>query len=156
MRVLGLTLTLLVIALALPSRLISASDAVSVAYVGGTLDSLSRKVDGRIRTVNPDFLVFDAGRFHLNVPYDKVNLLEYGQKADRRYAMAVLVSPVFLLSKSRQHFLTLGYTDAQGKQQALVLRVSKGDIRSVLVALEARTGLKVQYQDSEARKAGKG
>jgi hypothetical protein len=34
--------------------------------------------------------------------------------------------------------------------------VDKGDIRSVLVSLEARTGRKVQYQDDEARKAGKG
>jgi hypothetical protein len=70
--------------------------------------------------------------------------------------MAIVVSPMFLLSKSRRHFLTVGYTDEQGNQQALIFRVDKGDIRSVLVSLEARTGRKVQYQDDEARKAGKG
>ena len=63
---------------------------------------------------------------------------------------------MFLLSKSRKHFLTIGYMDEEGKQQALVFRVDKGGIRSALVSLEARTGLKVQYQDEEARKAGKG
>jgi hypothetical protein len=38
----------------------------------------------------------------------------------------------------------------------VVFRVEKGDIRSVLVGLEARTGRRVEYQDDEARKAGKG
>jgi hypothetical protein len=70
--------------------------------------------------------------------------------------MAAVISPLFLLSKKRQHFLTVGFSDAQGKQQALVFKVDKKKIRSVLVALEARTGLKVQFQDQEARKAGKG
>jgi hypothetical protein len=70
--------------------------------------------------------------------------------------MAVIVSPMFLLSKKRSHFLTLGYTDEEGRQQAMVFRVDKNDIRSVLVSLEARTGRKVQFQDEEARKAGKG
>ena len=88
--------------------------------------------------------------------YDRVNLLEYGQKVDRRLLAAAVISPMFLLSKSRKHFLTIGYMDEDGRQQALVFRVDKGSIRSALVSLEARTGLKVQYQDEEARKAGKG
>ena len=92
----------------------------------------------------------------MKIPYERINLLEYGQKVDRRYAMAFLLSPVFILSKSRQHFLTIGYTDENGKQQAMIFRVGKGDVRPALVSLEARTGLKVQYQDGEARKAGKG
>ena len=50
----------------------------------------------------------------------------------------------------------VGYTREDGKQQAPVFRVGTGDIRATLVSLEARTGLKIQYQDSEARKAGKG
>lgn len=70
--------------------------------------------------------------------------------------MAVVISPVFLLAKTRKHFLTVGYTDEDGKQQAMVFRLDKNGIRPMLVGLEARTGLKVQYQDPEARKAGKG
>jgi len=50
----------------------------------------------------------------------------------------------------------LGYADEAGKQQAAVFQVGKGDIRSILAGLEARTGLKVSYQDDEARRAGKG
>jgi hypothetical protein len=38
----------------------------------------------------------------------------------------------------------------------MIFRVSKNDIRALLVSLEARTGRKVTFQDEEARKAGKG
>jgi len=96
------------------------------------------------------------GSTEVKVPYQKVNTLEYGQNVSRRYAAAVLISPVLLLSKARRHFVTIGYEDADGRQQALVFRVGKGDIRGVLTGLEARTGRRVEYQDDEARKAGKG
>lgn len=92
----------------------------------------------------------------VTVPYSRINVLEYGQKVDRRYLSAVFISPLFILAKTRKHFLTVGYEDEQGKQQALVFRVEKADIRAVLVSLEARTGRKIQFQDEEARKAGKG
>jgi hypothetical protein len=49
----------------------------------------------------------------------------------------------------------MGYEDIEGKQQALVFRVEKGDIRSVLASLEARTGRRVEYQDDEARKGSR-
>jgi hypothetical protein len=38
----------------------------------------------------------------------------------------------------------------------MVLQVGKEEIRPLLVSLEARTGRSVEYQDEEARKAGKG
>jgi hypothetical protein len=61
-----------------------------------------------------------------------------------------------LLSKKRAHFLTVGFTDELGHQQAVVLEVAKGNIRATLVSLEARTGRKIEYQDEDARRAGKG
>jgi hypothetical protein len=60
-----------------------------------------------------------------------------------------------LLSKSRKHFVTLGYADSEGQQQALVFQVEKGDIRTVLASLEARTGRRIEYQDDEARKGNR-
>jgi hypothetical protein len=92
----------------------------------------------------------------LQIPYQKINTVEYGQNVSRRYAEAILLSPVFLLAKNHKHFVTVGYVDSDGKQQALVFRVDKGDIRSLLAAPEARTGRRVEFQDQEARKAGKG
>ena len=125
-------------------------------YVGGTVAAFQGKVEGTIRTTDEHMFLFVTRTTALRIPYDRINLLEYGQKVDRRYAMAFIVSPIFLLSKSRRHFLTVGYSDDQGRQQAIVFRVDKNDVRSVLASLEARTGRKVEYQDQEARKAGKG
>jgi hypothetical protein len=125
-------------------------------YVGGTASTLASGNTGSIDASDQRYLAFYTKRGQVRVSYDRVNLLEYGQKVDRRLLAAAVISPMFLLSKSRKHFLTIGYMDEDGRQQALVFRVDKGSIRSALVSLEARTGLKIQYQDEEARKAGKG
>jgi hypothetical protein len=157
MRILLLTAfwLVLIVMLAPPSR-IDASEAMHAEYVGGTTADLHDKTGGSLIISPGEHLEFRWTKSAVRVDYSKINLLEYGQKVDRRYAMALLVSPMFLLSKSRQHFLTIGYTDQENRQQAMVLRVGKGEIRSVLASLEARTGLKIQYQDTEARKAGRG
>lgn len=125
-------------------------------YVGGTLPSIAHNSGGSIRATDGEFFQFRTHSGTFKLPYQKINLIEYGQKVDRRYILAILISPLFLLAKSRKHYVTLGYADEAGKQQAVVFQVGKGDIRSLLASLEARTGLKVSYQDDEARKAGKG
>jgi hypothetical protein len=125
-------------------------------YAGGTSSQLAAGVAGQIELTDEDYFAFYSRKTQVRVPYDRINLIEYGQNVSRRLALAVLVSPLFMLSKTRKHFLTVGYVGEDGKQQALVFRVDKGGIRSTLVSLEARTGLKVEYQDEEARKAGKG
>ncbi len=134
----------------------AANNGGHVEYVGGTRSDLPGGSGGNIEVSDDHYMVFWAKKTNVRVAYDKVNLLEYGQKVDRRVAMAVVISPLFLLSKKRQHFLSIGYTDEEGRQQALIFRVEKSDVRMILVSLEARTGLKVQYQDEEARKGGKG
>lgn len=125
-------------------------------FIGGTVEDLPVGVNGALFTTHRLMFHFATKKTTLAVPYERINLLEYGQKVDRRYVAAVLLSPLFLLSKSRRHFLTLGYVDERGDQQALVFQVEKGDVRVVLASLEARTGVKVTFQDEEARKAGKG
>jgi hypothetical protein len=92
----------------------------------------------------------------ISIAWSDVSNIEYGLHVDRRYVEAILISPLFLIAKRRTHFLTIGYRDGGGTQQAVVFEVSKGDIRQLLVSLEARTGRRVEYQDEEARKAGKG
>jgi hypothetical protein len=125
-------------------------------YVGGTRADIPNGSGGSIEAVDEQYFVFYSKGVSLRIPYEKIDVVEYGQKVDRRYLMAVLISPVFVLSKRRQHFLTVGYTDEAGREQAVIFRVDKDHIRVMLVSLEARTGRKVQYQDVEARKAGKG
>src|SRR5579884_456086 len=127
-----------------------------VEYVGGTIAQIPPGCQGYAQTLDEQSFVFYSRGASWRVPYESINLLEYGQNVNRRLAAAVLISPLFILSKARQHFLTIGYTDEQGKQQALIFRVDKGDIRLILATLEARTGRRVEFQDEEARKAGRG
>jgi hypothetical protein len=124
-------------------------------FVGGTLSSIPAKTNAHLDLTGSDAMVFRSGGTELRIVYQKINALEYGQAVNRRIAEAVLLSPIFLLSKSRKHFVTVEYVDSGGKQQALVFRVEKGDIRPVLAALEARSGRRIEFQDDEARKAGK-
>lgn len=138
------------------SPLIAKGRGGRAAYVGGTVAALSARAEGSIDTTDQQDFVFQAASATIRVPYARINLLEYGQRVNRRYAMAVLISPLLLLSKARKHFLTVAYADPEGSQQALIFQVDKDDIRYVLVSLEVKTGLKVQFQDQEARKAGKG
>jgi hypothetical protein len=133
-----------------------AEPGIKTQLVGGTPAGISVKAKVLLDYTGASELIFRCGTAEIRVPYLKVNTLEYGQTVTRRIAEALLISPILLLSKSRKHFVTLGYVDSDGKQQVLVFRVEKGDIRSVLVGLEARTGRRVEFQDDEARKAIKG
>ncbi|MEO8099887.1 MAG: hypothetical protein ABI811_19470 [Acidobacteriota bacterium] len=126
----------------------------AVDYIGGTSQLVKAGASGRIELADDQYFAFYARKSQLRVPYARINLIEYGQQVDRRLALALVISPIFLLSKARRHFLTLGYADERGVQQAMVFRVDKNSIRAALVALEARTGLRIAYQDAEARKAG--
>jgi hypothetical protein len=142
--------------LVLSLTLAAAEPGIRTRFAGGTVPGVSSKSKARLDLTGSDTLVVRDGKTDLRIEYRKINTIEYGQNVSRRYAAAILISPLLLLSKSRKHFVTLGYMDQDGKQQAIVFRFDKGDIRSVLAGLEARTGRRVEYQDDEARKSGKG
>lgn len=125
-------------------------------YIGGTAAQIAVGTPGAMAVNDAQYFAFYSRKANLRVAYNKINLLEYGQTVSRRLDLAVVISPAFLLVKKRKHFLTVGYEDDDGRQQALVFRVDKNDIRAMLASLEARTGQKVQFQDEEARKAGRG
>ena len=136
--------------------LLAADAGDRVQYVGGTISALPGRIDGSMNTREDEVLLFQTKEVTVQIPYDKINEIEYGQRVGRRYAEAILISPVFLLSKTRKHFLTVGFIDDHGRQQAMIFQVGKNNVRSILVVLEAKSGRKVEYQDDDARRAGKG
>ena len=140
----------------LPSLLEAGDAGIRAHVLGGTVAQLPGKSEGSISLTEEDVFLFRTKKTTLRISYQRIHTVEYGQRVSRRYMEAVLISPILLLSKTRKHFVTIGYSDDQGRQQALVFRVSKKDVRPVLAALEARTGRKVEFQDDEARKSGKG
>jgi hypothetical protein len=125
-------------------------------YIGGTVTSIKEGDEGKSSAKDEKVFTFETGKEKLDIPYDKVDSIEYGQKAGRRVGVAFVINPIFIFSKKRRHFLTIGYTDADGKQQAAVFEMGKDVVRVTLATLEARTGKKIEYQDDEARKSGRG
>ncbi len=147
---------LLVVTLLSPSAAF-AVDGKKAAYAGGTVAGIRQQAEGTFQTSDPERLRFDAGKHGgLEIPYKNITGLEYGQKAGRRVAVAVLISPLALFSKKRNHFLTVTYTDASGAEQAAVFELGKDIIRTSLKVLEVRSGREIEYQDEDARKSGLG
>jgi hypothetical protein len=147
---------LLPISVLLALAAFAAEPGIKTEIVGGTVSGIVAKSTAHLDYSSTDEMVFHCISGEIHVNYRKVNTLEYGQAVSRRYAAAIFISPLLLLSKVRKHFVTVGYEDAEGHQQVLVFRVEKNDIRSVLAGLEARTGRRIEFQDDEARKSVKG
>lgn len=126
------------------------------SYVGGTVTTIKENTEGDTSTKDEKIYTFTTKGATLSIPYDRVDSLEYGQKAGRRVGLALTISPWLLLSKKRKHFLTISWKDEADKQQAVVFELGKDIIRTELATLEARTGRKIEYQDDEARKSGRG
>lgn len=120
---------------------------------------MPEKTEGRLDTANEAALTFTPDKKQvqaLAIPYDKITSIEYGQKAGRRVGVAIMISPLALFSKKRKHFLTVSYSDSAGKDQAAVLELGKDIIRTTLTIVQTRSGKEIEYQDDEARKAGRG
>ena len=135
--------------------LASGVSAERAVYRGGTLAVPQQDDSGVPLTSDPAAFVFRHERGELRVAYSQINLLEYGQKAGRRLGLSIAVSPLFLLSKKHRHYLTIGFRDEAGEQQAAVFELGKKTVRSTLAGLEARTGVRVEYENEQARQAAR-
>ena len=130
-----------------------ALDGKKAQYVGGT-SNVPESAEAVLNVSGTEVVTFQWKDGKWEIPYSSVTGLSYGQHAGRRIGIAIAVSPIALLSKKRRHYLTIEYSDAQGKTQAAIFEVGKDAIRSTLTVMEVRTGKKVEYEDDEARKAG--
>ena len=94
---------------------IDVQDAALVATIGGK--------DGKI----------------VEIPYAGITAMEYERSAHRRWKTAVLLSPLFLLSKGKKHWFALIQDDEE-----TVFQLSKSNYGEVLNAIESKTGQKVK------------
>lgn len=147
---------MLLLAILCQSMALASVGSKNTLFVGGTINTIKAETEGKSSTVDESNFVFEAKGVRLVIPYSKIDGIEYGQKAGRRVAMAILISPIALFSKKRKHFLTINYLDQNDKQQAAVFELGKDIVRVTLATLEARTGKKIEYQDEEARNSSKG
>jgi hypothetical protein len=150
--------TALALSLALTSTAFAGIGSDKAVYMGGTA-ALKTGKEGVLDCTGTENAVFRVKKAtEISIPYSAVTSIEYGQKAGRRVGAAIattiLVSPVglaLLLSKKRNHIVTVGWT-VDGKNEGAVFEVGKDVIRQTLVSLEARTGKKVEYESEDAKK----
>jgi hypothetical protein len=137
------------------------------SYYGGTMATFkdaTKEVKGRLITTDEKELQFTYGKGQVaSIPYANFVDIEYGQKSGRRVGAAVattiLLGPIgllALLSKKQKHFVTIGFTDADGKEQVAVFKIDKDMVRTFLPIIEARSGKKVEYQSKGAEKKATG
>jgi hypothetical protein len=137
------------------------------AYYGGTIaefkDAKSEITGHLVTTDETNFEFVYKNNQVVRIPYANFIDMEYGQKSGRRVGAAavsfIFLGPVgllFLMSKKQNHFLTLGFTDENGKEQVAVFKLNKDSVRTLLPILEARSGKKVEYQSKGAEKKANG
>lgn len=127
-------------------------DKDGAMYIGGTVTAIPEQTEGKLDFKHEEKMAFVWSAKSWELPYKQITSLEYGQKAGRRVGVAVVISVWALFSKKRRHFLTIGFKDAEGKPQAALIELGKNKTKSSLAILEARTGLKVEYESEEAKK----
>ena len=66
-----------------------------------------------------------------------------------RYAEAILVSPFFLFSKTKRHFLSIQYTDANGAGAFCMLHMDKGNSNDIVNTAEAETGKHIERTEEK-------
>jgi hypothetical protein len=166
------TLTLVLCLVLSPTVLAAGLGSKKAAYHGGStkekdFPGITKSVEGNLNIDDEKTLKFEFTQNNssntYSIPYDQFIDIEYGQNAGRRVGAAVATGLIFLplgvfmlFSKKRKHYVTIGYKDVEGKEQVAVFELGKDLVRTTLPILEARSGKKIEYQDDEAKKSGKG
>lgn len=84
-----------------------------------------------------------------SIQYDSIKSILYEKTSTPRYAEAVIISPLFLLSHSKKHFLTIQYTDAAGSGKFVIVHLDKRNAREAVAVAEAQTGKKVEQVEEK-------
>jgi hypothetical protein len=106
------------------------------AGVKGTLifDGNSKKVE----FLNPK----GAAAFSIN--YDAIRSMQYERTGQPRYLAAVVISPAFLLTRAKKHYLTIAYNDQSGEAHSVIVRLNKRNARKAVATATAQTSKSVE------------
>jgi hypothetical protein len=91
----------------------------------------------------------ESGSAVLNIKYDSIKNVTYEKASKPRMAEAVLISPLFLLSNAKKHYLTFQYTDEGGESKYAIVHLDKKNAREAVACAEAQTGKKVEWIDEK-------
>jgi hypothetical protein len=120
------------------------------------------KIEGQKKSAEPvkGHVIFDKekkvlefqdtkGQTIVTIPYDKIKSLLYEKTSRPRYAEAILISPFFLFSKTKRHFLSIQYADANGAGAFCMLHMDKGNSTDIVNTAEAETGKHIERTEEK-------
>ena len=96
--------------------------------------------------VDANCIQLEAGKVEImRFEFSGVKSIEYERSTHPRWRTAVLVSPLFLLSKAKHHWLNI-----QGENgQYAILRLAKGEQQMIRAAVAAGWGQDIQVMTPE-------
>jgi hypothetical protein len=101
-----------------------------------------------VSDANTKQLSFDAnGSLPFQIAFDKIRSLSYERASKPRYAAGLLIAWPLLFTKSKQHYLTVQYTDGVGGGKFHILRLDKNNAQTALNTIEADTGIKIERSE---------
>jgi hypothetical protein len=135
--------------------IVAGVDSKGTQYVRGTWTDFKEGVEGKLELKDPKVAKFVRGQKNkpVEIPYEKVTSLEYGQRAGRRIGatigwgvttLGVAALPI-LLSKKRKHYFRVGYDDAAGAKQGVAPQLANDITRQTITVLRpARANSRTQ------------
>ena len=97
---------------------------------------------------NVNFLQ-ESGSPAVSIKYEAIKSIVYERASKPRYAEAVLISPLFLLSHAKKHYLTFQYQDDSGEGKYAIVRLDKSNAREAVACAEAQTSKKVEQTEEK-------
>jgi len=98
------------------------------AYLGGTAP-IPKDTQGTVDFSDAEQFRFEYSGRSFSIPYARITTMEFGQKAGRRVGITMaaavtvlgLMALPILLSRKKNHFLTLGFESGENTNGAIVL-----------------------------------
>jgi len=132
----------------------SFSFADDVAFRGVKVaDAKGKQADASLifSDTNKDIVVRVADRDFVTIPDDQLDKVSYEYTKKHRVTEGALVmvaslgaGAIVMLTKSKSHWLYIDYRD-QNVPKTLVLRMDKGEYKSIITAVQTHTGKQVQF-----------
>lgn len=91
----------------------------------------------------------DSGSPVMTIKYEAIKGMTYEKASKPRYAEAVIISPLFLLSNSKKHYLTFQYADEAGQGKYAIVHLDKKNAREAVACAEAQIGKQVEQVDEK-------
>ena len=138
-------LVLLVLSITLLPSAALAQKAVTdypATYAGGSLPLDHHKVRAAL---GKDEVIFMQGSRRIAVPVKNITEISFGTEVRRRLGASVLdVVPMMHLGESQDRYIGVAWTGGNGNtaRAQVLLKLSRGEYRGLLAALEQATGIK--------------